>query len=48
MVRCDNLVYVDENEAFFLVHLDPEETEKLMAQLKELGIEGQPEVVYCG
>jgi len=48
MARCDNLVYVDEREAFFLIHLDPEDERELMDALKALGIEAEGEIVYCG
>lgn len=48
MARCDNIVYVDEKEAFFLVHLDAEEEKELMDSLKALGIEAETEIVYCG
>lgn len=48
MVRCPNIVQVSEKEAFFLVHLDPEDEEALMDGLKGLGVEGEARVVYCG
>jgi type III secretory pathway lipoprotein EscJ len=48
MVKNSNIVYIDEKEAFFLVHLDEKETNELMASLKKLGIEAETKTVYCG
>ncbi len=48
MVRCSNEVYIDEEEAFFLIHMDSEDTITLMDGLRELGVEGNAEIIYCG
>ncbi len=59
MVSNPNIIYVGEMavatgqatpefQAFFLVHLDPEEERTLMDSLKELGVEAETNRVYCG
>jgi hypothetical protein len=47
-VRCDNLVYIDAKEAFFLIKLPDAEEKELMEGLRALGIEAKGEIVYCG
>jgi hypothetical protein len=45
-MECENYIIIEGNRAFFLVR--PEKPQRLMRELRKLGVEGEGVIEWCG